>query len=263
LVGEDMKREHILFCFILLFFGLLQAQEEEQWQPTPASKPLAKYSKEFAVSLLKGVDNSMYPKIFKAKMSMETIRKGRNPIKFIYEVYSKGGTKALMEIVFPARDKGKKILLTDNNLWMYIPDVSRPIRLSRNQSFMGSTFSNEDVSDSTWEDDYDPVITGEKGDMLLLTLKAKRKDVAYKQIDIWVNKETRVPIEGIYFGLSSKPIKKVYFSNVKEIAGLLRPLDMRMFDLLEEGAWTDVKLLELKELQSIPDYKFDASQLGR
>lgn len=258
-----MKKKFMLVWVMIFLFGLLFAQEKEQIQPTPANKPIAKYSKEFAISLLKGVDDSMYPKIFKGKMSMETIRKGRTPIKFIYEIYSKGGTKALMEIVFPARDKGKKILLLENNLWMYIPDVSRPIRLSRNQSFMGSTFSNEDVSDSTWEDDYDPIITDEKGEMLLLTLKAKRKDVAYKQIDIWVSKETRVPIEGIYYGLSNKPIKKVYFSNVKEIAGLLRPLDMRMVDLLEQGAYTDVKLLELKELQSIPDYKFDASQIGR
>ncbi len=258
-----MKKILLSLCMIIFFFAFLRAQEKEQIQPTPAGKQIAKYSKEFAISLLKGVDDSMYPKIFKGKMSMETFRKGRNPVKFIYEIYSRGGTKALMEIVFPARDKGKKILLLENNLWMYIPDVSRPIRLSRNQSFMGSTFSNEDVSDSTWEDDYDPVITDEKGEMLLLTLKAKRKDVAYKQIDIWVNKETRVPAEGVYFGLSGKPIKKVYFSNVKEIAGLLRPLDMRMVDLLEEGAYTDVKLLELKELNSIPDYKFDASQLGR
>ncbi|MCX8093809.1 MAG: outer membrane lipoprotein-sorting protein [Candidatus Goldbacteria bacterium] len=253
----------VLLCSIFAIYLLIAQENKENPQPTPADKPLTKYTKEFALSLLKGVDDSMYPKIFKAKMSMETIRKGRNPIKFVYEVYSKGGTKALMEIVYPARDKGKKILLLDNNLWMYVPDVSRPIRLSRNQSFMGSTFSNEDVSDVTWEDDYDPLITGEKGEMLLLTLKAKRKDVAYKQIDIWVNKETRVPTEGVYYGLSGKPIKKVFFSNVKEIAGLLRPLDMRMIDLLEQGAYTDVKVLELQELETLPDYKFDASQLGR
>jgi|YelNatPaOPRAMG01_1025707.scaffolds.fasta_scaffold01873_11 outer membrane lipoprotein-sorting protein len=258
-----MKKMLLIFSFIIFVFNLLTAQEKEKAQPTPANKVLSKYTKEFAVSLLKGVDDSMYPKIFKAKMSMETIRKGRNPIKFVYEVYSKGSTKSLMEIVFPARDKGKKILLLDNNLWMYVPDVSRPIRLSRNQSFMGSTFSNEDVSDSTWEDDYDPEITDEKGDKILLTLKAKRRDVAYKQIDMWVNKETKVPIEGVYYGLSDKPIKKIYFFNVKEIAGLLRPLDMRMADLLEEGAYTDVKLLELKELESVPDYKFDITQLGR
>lgn len=248
---------------MIFIFNSLLAQEKEKTQPTPANKVLKKYTKEFAVSLLKGVDDSMHPKIFKAKMSMETVRKGRTPIKFVYEVYSKGGTKSLMEIVFPARDKGKKILLLDNNLWMYVPDVSRPIRLSRNQSFMGSTFSNEDVSDSTWEDDYEPEITDEKGEKILLTLKAKRRDVAYKQIDMWVNKETKVPVEGVYYGLSNKPIKKIYFSNVKEVAGLLRPLDMRMEDLLEEGAYTDVKLLELKELESVPDYKFDVTQLGR
>ncbi len=258
-----MKKILLNLVMVILLFILIQAQEKEQIQPTPANEPLTKYSKEFAISLLKGVDDSMYPKIFKGKMSMETFRKGRSPVKFIYEIYSKGATKALMEIVFPARDKGKKILLLDNNLWMYIPDVSRPIRLSKNQSFMGSTFSNEDVSDTKWEDDYDPFITDEKNDMLLLSLKAKRKDVAYKQIDIWVKKETRVPTEGVYFGLSGKPIKKVYFSNVKEIAGLLRPLDMRMVDLLEKGSYTDVKVLELKELEAIPDYKFDATQLGR
>lgn len=50
---------------------------------------------------------------------------------------------------------------------------------------------------------------------------------------------------------------------MKEIAGLLRPLDMRMVDLLEEGAYTEVKLLEIKELDNIPDYKFDVTQMGR
>ncbi len=261
-----MKKKFFILIIFIFYISLLNAKENKlKIMPTPADadKPMKKYSKEFAKSLLKGVDDTMYPKIFKAKMSMETIRKGRAPVKFIYEIYSKGGNKALMEIVYPARDKGKKILLLDNNLWMYMPEVSRPIRLSRNQSFMGSTFSNEDVSDSTWEDDYDPVITDEKGELILLTLKAKRKDVAYKQIDIWVNKESKVPIEGIYYGLSSKPIKKIYFSNVKKIAGFLRPLDMQMVDLLEEDAWTDVKLLELNELQTIPDHKFDATQLGR
>lgn len=259
-----MKKVIIEFLILFILFNFIYAQENNiKIQPTPAEKPLSKYTKEFAVNLLKGVDSSLYPKIFKAKMSMETVRKGRNSIKFIYEIYSKESKKALMEIVYPARDKGKKILLLDNNLWMYIPDVSRPIRLSRNQSFMGSTFSNEDVSDSTWEDDYDPIVTDEKGELILLTLKAKRRDVAYKQIDIWIDKNTRIPKEGVYFGLSGKPIKKVYFSNVKEITGLLRPLDMRMVDLLEEGAFTDVKLLELNELDSIPDYKFDVTQMGR
>jgi len=232
-------------------------------EPAPGAKTLKKYSKEFAKSLLSGVDDSMYPKIFKSKMSMETHRKNRKTLKFVYEIHSKGGDKALMEVIYPPRDKGKKILLLENNLWMYIPNVSRPIRLSREQAFMGSTFSNEDMTDSTWEDDYDPVITGEKGDMVLLTLKAKRRDVAYDRIDMWVIKETKVPVEGVYYGLSGKPIKKVYFSNVKKIAGLLRPLNMKMVDLLEEGAYTAVEMMELKELESVPDYMFDQTQLGR
>ncbi len=223
----------------------------------------AKYTKEYAVSLLKSVDKSMYPQIFKSEMSMDTYRNGRKPLKYTYLIYSEGSDKALMNIVAPARDKGKKILLNGDNLWMYMPDVSRPIRLSRKQAFMGSTFSNEDLADSGWADNYDPEITDQKGGKILLVMKAKRNDVAYAKIEMWIIAETKVPTEATYYGLSGKAIKKMYFTNVKEIAGLLRPLDMKMMDLLEEGAYTEVKLISMEELKSIPKYMFDASQLGR
>ncbi len=242
------------------------AKEEEVKlgeEPAPGKTPMEKYSKEYAESLLGGVDDSMYPETFKTKMLMETHRRNRRTLKYTYEIYSKGGDKALMEVAAPKRDRGKKILMLKDNLWMYMPNVSRPIKLSRKQSFMGSTFSNEDMTDSTWQDDYNPVITDEKNGLVLLSLKAKRKDVAYDRIDMWVKKETKVPVSAVYYGLSGKPIKKMYFSDVKEIAGRLRPVKMKMVDLLEEGAYTVVDMKELKGLDSLPDYMFDQTQLGR
>ncbi len=225
-----------------------------------------KYTKEDAEKYLRNVDDSMYPDVFRSVMEMNTYRKDRRPLEFRYVIHSKGSgedMKSLMEVVEPARDKGKKILMTGNNLWMYMPNVSRPIKLSRKQSFMGSTFSNEDLADSTWQDDYSARIVNEKEGKFLLRMKAKRDDVAYDRIDMWVEKERRVPVEGRYYGLSGKAIKEIYFSNVKEVAGMLRPLDMKMADLLEEGSYTQVKLVELEGLDSLPDYMFDQTQLGR
>ncbi|HDQ26029.1 MAG TPA: outer membrane lipoprotein-sorting protein, partial [bacterium] len=148
-------------------------------------------------------------------------------------------------------------------LWMYMPNISRPIRLTKSRSFMGSTFSNEDISDTSWENNYDAEITKVRKDSVLLVLAAKRRDVSYARIEMWVNEEKRFPVEAHYYGLSGRQVRKMSFSNVKEMAGRLRPLDMKMEDMLEEGAYTEVKLISMEELKEVPDYYFDQTQMGR
>ncbi len=221
------------------------------------------YGRDLAEKLLKLTDDSMYPKIFKSVIGMKTVRPGRKPLSYTYLIYSKGGNKALMEITAPARDKGKKILMTGDNLWMYVPSVSKPVRLSKKDSFMGSSFSNEDLMNSDMADDYDAVIKDNKGRLYLLELTAKRPDVAYAKIELWVNEELMVPVEASYFGMSGRLIKKMKFDKIGEMAGLKRPLHMVMEDMLEKGAYTEVEFISLEELQDIPDYKFDQTQMGR
>lgn len=250
-----MRKIVVVLAVIAAAAGILHTEGKAQLPE--------KYTKEYAQSLLSNVDESMYPQIFKSEMTMETIRPGRPVVKYTYIIYSKGSDNALMEIVFPKRDAGKKILLKGENLWMYMPNVSRPIRLTRSQSFMSSTFSNEDMTNTTWADDYDAEITEVKGSRIKMVMTAKRRDVAYAKIEMWVDDEKKIPVEAVYYGLSGKAIKRMTFSNVKEMAGRLRPVDLRMEDLLEEGAYTDVKMGYIKELQSLPEHYFDQTQMGR
>jgi outer membrane lipoprotein-sorting protein len=246
-----MKRIIVLLIVLLTAAIALHAAEKKT------------FSKELAQELLKATDVNMFPQIFKSVMTMTTFRPGRKNQTYTYLIYSKGSTKSVMQITSPARDKGKKILMTDNNLWMDVPSVSRPIRMSKKDSFMGSAMSNEDLMNTTLADDYDPEIIDEKGNLWLLSLKAKRPDVAYAKIEFWLDKELRTPTEGTYYGLSGKAIKKMYFSDLKEIAGLKRPTKMKMEDLLEKGAYTEMVFVSMEELQSLPDYYFDATQMGR
>jgi outer membrane lipoprotein-sorting protein len=245
-----MKRISLIVSALILATGVLYAID-------------AKYTKEYAESLLKTVDGSLYPKIYKSTVVMTTVRAGRKPLVNNFDIVSKGTDKSMMKITSPARDKGKKILQNGDNLWMYMPDISRPIRLSAKQSFMGSTFSNEDLSSSGWEDNYSAEITDQKGTLILVTLKAKKKDVAYAKIDMWLDDTNKIPSVMTYYGLSGKAIKKMYMSDIKEIGGLNRPTVMKMEDLLEEGSYTKVEMRTMEALDSLPDYTFDASQLGR
>ncbi len=246
-----MKRR-ILFATALILFFCASALALD-----------AKYTKEYAEDLLKTVDKSLYPAVYKSVIIMTTVRAGRNPLSNTFESLSKGADKSLMKITAPARDKGKKILKNGDNLWMFMPDISRPIRLSAKQSFMGSTFSNEDLASSGWEDNYSAGITDQKGALILLTLTAKKKDVAYAKIDMWLDDTTKIPTEMTYYGLSGKAIKKLYMSNIQKIAGIMRPVDMKMDDLIEEGSYTQVKLESMEALDSLPEYTFDATQMGR
>jgi outer membrane lipoprotein-sorting protein len=252
-VEDKMKKIMMFMAMLVLFAASVSAD----------AGTTKKYTKELADKLLHSTDKSMYPQIFKATLRMITVRQSRKPLDYSYQIFSKDNKTALMEIMSPAREKGKKILMTEDNLWMYIPDVSRPIRLARKQSFMGSTFSNEDLMSSKMSDDYDPEVMDEKDNQYLLKLSARRADVAYASIDIWIDKDNLVPVMATYYGLSGKAIKRMEFGNLKEFAGHMRPSDMKMEDLLEAGSYTEVKMLTIEELTDVPEHIFDVTQMGR
>lgn len=266
-------RKIVLLCCVLFMTNIVLAEEvklkNDQTMPgkTVAEKATAdqprKYSQALAQELLEASDDSMYPEYFKSTFTMLTHRRNKKDLKYTYLMHGKGSNTALMEITEPAREKGKKILLTKDNLWMYIPAVSRPIRLSRKQSFMGSAFSNEDLMNSTMADDYDPEIIDKKGELYLLSMKGKRRDVAYAKIEMWIHGKTKIPTAATYYGLSGKAIKKMEFSEITKLAGKMRPAKMLMIDLLEAGASTEVLMKTLLKLKTVPDYMFDQTQLGR
>lgn len=221
----------------------------------------------FAQSLLKRMDDALYPQTYEMTLSMMTHKPGLDDKRYIYDVIGQGEDRSLMTITEPARERGKQILLTKQNLWLYVPDVSRPIRLTRKQSFMGSTFSNEDVMNSTMADDYNAEILSRevRGDKVYFRalLTAKRPDVAYAKMEVGLDSASCVPDTIVYFGLSGKALKRLEFGDLKMLAGRKRPAWMKMEDFLQEGAFTEVEILRLEERSEVPESLFDPTQLGK
>ena len=64
--------------------------------------------------------------------------------------WSSGSKKTLIRVTAPARDKGNATLVIDDNkVWSFTPKINRVIRIPSSmmsQSWMGSDFSNKDVS---------------------------------------------------------------------------------------------------------------------
>jgi len=220
-----------------------------------------------AQSLLERMDNALFPQTYEMTMSMITHKPSLDDLNYLYEIVGQGEDRSLMTVTEPARERGKKILLSGENLWLYVPDVSRPIRLTRKQSFMGTTFSNEDVMNSTMADDYDAEIQSRemRGHEVYFRaiLTAKRPDVAYARLEVGLDSTSCIPDTIVYYGLSGKALKRLTLSELRELAGRMRPAHMKMEDFIQEGAYTEVEILRLKERGELPESLFDPTQLGK
>jgi outer membrane lipoprotein-sorting protein len=63
--------------------------------------------------------------------------------------WTEGSKKSLVRVTAPAKDRGNGTLMDNNNMWTYSPKVNRVIKVPSSmmgQSWMGSDFSNKDVS---------------------------------------------------------------------------------------------------------------------
>ncbi|MCH7880675.1 MAG: outer membrane lipoprotein-sorting protein [Proteobacteria bacterium] len=68
------------------------------------------------------------------------------------QAWTQGDKVSLVRVTGPKRDAGNSTLIRDRNMWTYSPKVNRIIKVPSSmmkQSWMGSDFSNRDISKST------------------------------------------------------------------------------------------------------------------
>ncbi|MCW8924987.1 MAG: outer membrane lipoprotein-sorting protein, partial [Xanthomonadales bacterium] len=66
--------------------------------------------------------------------------------------WSEGDKLSLVRVTEPKKDAGNGTLLNDNDMWTYSPKINRIIKIPSSmmsQGWMGSDFSNKDISKST------------------------------------------------------------------------------------------------------------------
>src|SRR5512137_3171613 len=85
----------------------------------------------------------------------------------------------LMEFTAPAREKGKRVLMVGTNMWMSVPGVSRPVRVSGKESFMGTSFSNNDLMDYAKGNDYTSTLVDSTDTSYTVEMRSASKTVSY------------------------------------------------------------------------------------
>src|SRR3990172_5406796 len=76
-----------------------------------------------------------------------------------YRVLSKGNENTVIMITQPATERGQIILMKGRDLWVFMPEVSQPVRISLAQRLTGQV-ANGDLARANFAGDYNPKIIG-------------------------------------------------------------------------------------------------------
>ena len=94
---------------------------------------------------------------FEVDIQIRTATPGESAETRKYRVLSKGNANTLVMITEPASERGQIMLMKERDLWIFLPSVSQPVRLSLGQRLTGQV-ANGDLARSNFSGDYTPKI---------------------------------------------------------------------------------------------------------
>jgi len=175
-------------------------------------------------SILLQVDRNLNPDSYESYKKLINIEPNGKEKEFILFTVKKGKDKVTAMFLSPASEKGRSTLRLGENMWLYIPNVGKPIRITSLQSVVGGVFNNSDILRLDYTSEYSVEQMEDISDEYILHLKAKTKTVAYDKLKMWVHKEKLVPAKIECLTETSMLVKTIYYKNVKDFGGgIVRP----------------------------------------
>lgn len=160
------------------------------------------------------------------------------------------------------RSKGQSLLMRGDDMWLFLPAVARPVRITPIQRLMGNV-SNGDLARLRYATDYDAALDGEElidgHPCDVLELRARRKAATYQRVRYIVRRSDARPVRAEYFLTSGKPVKRATFSELREMGG--RPILSRTIieDADRPASKTTIDFVTIT-LKALPDKLFSVAR---
>jgi hypothetical protein len=136
------------------------------------------------------------------KVTVVSYEGSKAPTTDGFEVFVKGVRRSFVKFVSPPRNVGRSLLALDRDLWIYLPDAGKPVRIPLAQRLVGQV-ANGDLARVDYAGDYEAVLLGRESiDGVacdVLDLKAKTKDVTYAAIKYWVARDEPRPMRAEFY----------------------------------------------------------------
>ena len=213
--------------------------------------------------LLEKVDRNLQPESYEMYRKLINIEPDGSKKEYVLYTVKKGQDKMVALFLSPASEKGRATLRLGDNMWLYIPSVGKPLRITSLQSVVGGVFNNSDILRLDYRAEYDAVILEETADTYILNCKAKTSSVAYDRLKMGVDKKTMVPVTIECYAASGMLIKTLYYKKIKEFGDdLIRPSVLETDSPLYKG-YKSVMLYAKINKKKLADEVFTLNYLPR
>lgn len=204
-------------------------------------------------SILEKIDRNLSPESFEAYRKLVNVEPSGRTKEFVLYTVKKGTDKVAALFLSPASEKGRSTLRLDENMWLYIPNVAKPIRITSLQSVVGGVFNNSDILRLDYAVEYSVERTEDVDGEYILHCKARTRTVAYDRLTIRVEKKRLLPIQIDCMTEAEMLIKRLSFKEVKDFGGgIVRPSVIETESPLYEGyksamIFANIKAREFKD----------------
>jgi hypothetical protein len=212
---------------------------------------------------------------YRVKLTLTEYEEGKQINTSTLLTYSReqeanGQFATLAAFVLPARDAGKVMLRSGDDMWFFDPSTKASVRLSPQQRLMGQA-SNGDVMTVNLGRDYAARLLAEEevsdGERKLrkaykLGLTASTASATYATVEFWVDQESSRPIKGRFFAESGHLLKTVYYRRYEPQLGRERPTESVIIDGLNPKSVTVMRFSDYAT-PTIPPAWFQRDYLPR
>ena len=187
------------------------------------------------------------------------------------KAWTRGKKDSLFYIQSPPKDHGNGTLKKSREMWMYNPKVNRVIKVPpsmMSQSWMGSDFSNNDLSKSdSFVDDYNHSIVGEEtheGKKVYVIKSMPKPDAPV----IWGMqmlkiREDRIWLSQEFFDEDLQSVKIMTTLQIQIMGGKLYPRVWRMRESDKKNRYTQLTYESLTFKADLPDSMFTLTSLRK
>jgi outer membrane lipoprotein-sorting protein len=183
--------------------------------------------------------------------------------------WTRGEKHSLVRVTAPKKDAGNGTLMVDNSMWTYSPKVNRVIKVPSSmmgQSWMGSDFSNKDVSRADdIVDQYEHALLGTEehdGHEVYVIESVPHEDAAV----VWGKEILRVRDDWVllsqeFYDQDGVLVKAMRALEVGEMGGRMIATRLRMAKVDTEDEWTELRYDSLRFDVDLKDSLFTLSNL--
>jgi outer membrane lipoprotein-sorting protein len=214
-------------------------------------------------AILRQVDRKLNPESYEMYRKLINIEPDGRKKEFVLFTVKKGRDKMVALFLDPPSEKGRATLRLGDNMWLYIPNVGKPIRITSLQSVVGGVFNNADILNLDYSTEYSVEKATEEPKAYLLELKARSGAVAYDRLKMRVDRASLTPTEIEAYAASGLLIKTLRFKDLKDFGGgLKRPATMETDSPLYKD-YTSVMLYGSIKARTLSDEIFTLDYLPR